>query len=132
MTSTLETQNAEQVDVDSVAVEDVDTGQDVLDSPRISIGTNVVSGKMGFDTYDQTSGLAGVLLLGLSAGPAVVPFAIVLVALDATGLSLRWGGSSSGAGDGGSEDEDVGELHGCLLVVGKVVWLYWCSWKAWM
>lgn len=69
-----------------------------------------------FATYDQTTGGAGVLLRGLGAFPAVLPLAVVVLALNASGsASLQISsGCCSGAGDGGGDEEELGELHVCF------------------
>jgi len=73
------------------------------------------------ETYDQTASGTGVLLRRSSAFPAVLPFALVLLALNASGsTSLQISGrSSSGAGDRGGNEEDLRELHVCLWVTWK-------------
>jgi len=116
--NTLETKDAEQVDVDSIAIEDVDAGQDVLNSTALvrTMNTTVEAGKLG--TYDQTTSGAGVLLRRSSAFPAVLPFTLVLLALNASrSTSLQISGrGGSGANDRGGDEKDLGELHVYLWV----------------
>jgi hypothetical protein len=66
-------------------------------------------------TYEETGGVATVLLVVGGAVPAVRPLAIVVLALDGlSSASLQLGGGSGGsAGDGGGDEEDLGELHVC-------------------
>jgi hypothetical protein len=128
--NTLETKDAEQVDVDSIAVEDVDAGQDVLNSTALvrTINTTVRAGKLG--TYDQTTSGAGVLLRRSSAFPAVLQSALVLLALNASrSTSLQISGrGGSGAGDRGGNEKDLGELHVYLWVtwITKLLGLLGC------
>lgn len=78
--------------------------------------------------YDEAAGLADVLLRGLGALPAVLPLAIVLRALESTTASLEglgWG--SCGSGDGGSNDEGFGELHGEIGSFKEVGVVRWCG-----
>ena len=114
MTSTLETQNAEQVDVDSVAVEDVDTGQDVLNEEPSTLALIPLQRSLSI-TYKEARGVASVLLVVSGALPAVLPLATVVLALDgSSSASLQLcGGSCSGGGDGRGNHEDLGELHIC-------------------
>ena len=92
---TLETKDAEKVDVDSIAVEDVDAGQDVLNSTALAgtLDSTVGAGRLG--SYDQTASGASVLLRRSSTFPAVLPFALVFLALNAsrrTSLQISgWG-----------------------------------------
>ena len=72
-------------------------------------------------TYEETGGVASVLLIIGGALPAVLPLAAVVLALDgSSSASVQLcGGSCSGAGDGGGDEEDLGELHVC----------WWDDWK---
>lgn len=72
-------------------------------------------------TYEETCSVASVLLVVGGALPAVLPLAAVVLALDgSSSASLQLSdGSCSGAGDGGSNEEDLGELHICE----------WMGWK---
>lgn len=82
------------------------------------------------DTYDQTASGTGVFLRRSSAFPAVLPFALVLLALNASrSTSLQISGrGGSGAGDRGGNEKDLGELHVCLWVtwVTKLLGLLGC------
>lgn len=114
--ATLKTKDAEQVDIDSVAVEDVDAGQDVLSDTTSVRTVHITIGAGRAGTYDQTASGAGILLRGRSAFPAVLPFALVLLTLDTSrSASLQVSGRGrSSAGDSRSNEEDLGELHVCL------------------
>jgi hypothetical protein len=65
-------------------------------------------------TYQQSCGLANVLLRRLGVLPTFLPLAVVLgdLVFIAGFEDASWcgGGDSSGGG----EEEDLGELHGCL------------------
>jgi len=81
-------------------------------------------------TYDQTASGTGVLLRRSSAFPAILPFALVLLALNASrGTSLQLSGrGGSGTGDRGGKEKDLGELHICfwLTSVTKLLGLLGC------
>jgi hypothetical protein len=110
-----EAKDGEQVDVDSVAIEDVDTGQDVLREKPSTLAPLTIPEGAQLVTYEETGSVASVLLVVGGTVPAVRPLAVVVLALDglsSAGLQLC-GGSSSSAGDGGGDEEDLGELHVC-------------------
>lgn len=110
-----ETEDGEQVDVDGVAVEDVDTGQDVLNKNTSTSALTMIDQRRANFTYEEACSVASVLLVVGGALPAVLPLAAVVLALDgssSTSLQLC-GGSSSGGGNGGGNEEDLGELHVC-------------------
>jgi len=73
-------------------------------------------------TYDQTASGAGIFLRRSSAFPAVLPFALVLLALNASrSTSLQISGrGGSGAGDRSGDKKDLGELHDCLWVTSMM------------
>ena len=110
-----EAKDGEQADVDSVAVEDVDTSQDVLSEKPSMLALLTMRKAAQLDTYEETSSVASVLLVVGGAVPAVRPLAIVVLALDGLGSArLQLGGGSGGsAGNGGGDEEDLGELHVC-------------------
>lgn len=88
----LKPKNAKKVEVESVATEDIGASEDV----------------------QQSCGLANVLLRRLGVLPTFLPLAVVLgdLVFIAGFEDASWcgGGDSSGGG----EEEDLGELHGCL------------------
>ena len=114
----LKPENAEKVEVERVAVEHVGAGEDVLVWLALVLHHIKRRSKRESqkNTYQQSRRLADVLLGRLAVLPALVPLAVVVGDLVLI-AGFDWCGG--GHGGGGCEEEELGELHGCLCGTRK-------------